>query len=488
SGLAGLNTFHNERFIRRTDGYGLLQAGAFDESNAATNLLYNKGYENNRYQIASSLTARYKSFISVTLTGSLDKLSTLPHRSWLPGGHAGFAFNAGDLPNLSLPLWMSNAKLFGSIGAMPVEAPFYIDPSYQQALQYDVTDPILYAERIPLQSNDGLQPEILHDREAGFELELLQNRVEMSMSLYTREYRNAYTPVSTPNGFQLVSGTAWRNRGIEISLEATPLQGTVQWNSTLSFTRARTRVNSLPVGHNRIAIAGFNSLSTNLVEGQPYGVLVGTRYLRDDEGKRVIGDDGFPLVDPTPAVIGDPNPDWMLGWRNEWRVKGVSLEAVFDIRHGGDRWNGTANVMNYLGTSNESGALRDVEGYVFEGVTNAGEVNAVPVDFAPATGDVYTNRWTRYGFAGVGEEAIEDASWVRLRYVAIGYALPRHMFDRFGLKKIEFKVFANNLWLHTKYTGVDPETSMSSAPGSLGLDYFNLPGTRTMGIALKIGF
>jgi hypothetical protein len=246
-------------------------------------------------------------------------------------------------------------------------------------------------------------------------------------------------------------------------------------------------VKKLNAGGDRIALAGFQTISQNLIEGQPYGVLFGTRYLRNDQGSLVIGDDGFPLVDPEPGVLGNPNPDWMMGVENSISFKGITLRFLLDTKHGGVVWNGTKNSIDYYGTSKSTEVQREVKDYLFEGVNVNGEPNSVTVDFVDPSKDVTQNRWTRYGIAGVAEEAIEDASWVRMRELSLSYEFGDNINLPLGIRRINVAFSGRNLFLFTKYSGIDPDTSLTGTSTGVGLDYFNLPNTRSYGFSVKFG-
>ena len=141
----------------------------------------------------------------------------------------------------------------------------------------------------------------------------------------------------------------------------------------MNFTRYRNVVEKLS-GFDRIALAGFQNIASSVIEGQPYGVLYGTRYLRNDAGQLMIGEDGFPLVDDEMGVIGDPNPDWLMGIENEFSWKGsYTFFLVGCQEREGILWNGTVNTLHYLGVSDLTGRQRSTTDFVFDGVNLQGQ-------------------------------------------------------------------------------------------------------------------
>jgi hypothetical protein len=207
-----------------------------------------------------------------------------------------------------------------------------------------------------------------------------------------------------------------------------------------------------------------------------------------------VGSDGYPLVDPTRQALGDPNPDWTLGFNNTFSFGNFSVGALFDIRSGGDVWCGTCGIMNYFGTSKQSADERD-DVVVFEGVQNVGtdsepiyETNETAVALADPNAGLGSYYRVRYGFGGITEMNIYEASWVRLRNVSLGYTLPSEMFKNSFIGGIDVTVSARNLWLSTDYPGVDPETNLTGASNGYGLDYFNMPNTKSYSATVKMSF
>ncbi|MCK7509012.1 MAG: hypothetical protein MZV70_36585 [Desulfobacterales bacterium] len=229
------------------------------------------------------------------------------------------------------------------------------------------------------------------------------------------------------------------------------------------------------------ATTGLSSTRSVGLEGQPFGVLYGGRYLRNDNGDVLVGDDGYPLIDAVAGVVGDPNPDFMIGLRNTFRYKGFSLTALIDVKEGGDVFNGTRGVMTSLGTHKDT-ENRD-EDFVFDGVNvNTGQPNNVAVK---RNRDYYSRQG---GLAGLSEAYIEDGSYIRLREVSLSYSIPSNWLKKLPIKGLNIGISGRNLLLFTDYSGIDPETNLSGASNSIGRDYFNMPNTRSYEFNLEIKF
>jgi hypothetical protein len=103
----------------------------------------------------------------------------------------------------------------------------------------------------------------------------------------------------------------------------------------------------------------------------------------------------------------------------------------------------------------------------------------------------YGNGFYRNVYRSVTENFIEDASWVRLRSLSLSYSLPSGLLSRTKvLNGATVSLTGNNLWLSTKYTGFDPESSSfnSGSNASEGFSGFTYPGVRSFLVTLNLQF
>jgi hypothetical protein len=210
---------------------------------------------------------------------------------------------------------------------------------------------------------------------------------------------------------------------------------------------------------------------------------------------------GMPIVSTQNAAIGDINPDWTGSAISTLRYKTLTFGFQVDVRQGGDIWNGTRGAMSYFGTSAET-SNRNMP-VTFEGVLGHLDANGNVVHFAPdgvtenpkpgAPNNVATtynqHYWQNVGssFIGPAEPSVEDASFVRIRQISLGYEFPRAWLQKAHFSNLGITVFANNPKLWTDYSGVDPETSLAGPANGQGLDYFNNPGIKSWGVRLSLG-
>jgi hypothetical protein len=307
------------------------------------------------------------------------------------------------------------------------------------------------------------------------------------LSYYYKKVQNLYTPVYALNSVNWSPSVDYKQKGIEFTFER--LGGyfnDFRYNFNLNFTYYRNEVTALLNDESRFPFAGFADINKNYIVGQPLGVIVGSGYLRDANQNVVIDNDGFPIKDSQPKILGNPNPDFVVGFFNTFQYKSFTLNLSFDWSQGGKLWNGTQQTLNYYGKSAVTGEQRNTTNYVFDGVTQSGLQNTKAVSFYDANLPVEQNRWTRYGVGGVAEDAIEDATYFRLNSVNLSFLSGYRRSD----KKIEFKIslFVNNVFVVAKSKSAFATNSMFSSIDTSGLDYFNSPMMRSFGSALTIKF
>lgn len=331
---------------------------------------------------------------------------------------------------------------------------------------------------------DQIKPEMQTQYQVGLSAGFLRNKLNIDIEYYNTTTRDYMAPIITSSGKYALDNVAKiNNSSINFSAGFSDhTYGGLGYKFELHFSKPTSKVLKLNNNAAYIPVAGFSNAFTALTEDQPVGIIYGSRWLRDDYGNKIIGDNGFPLVDKRPALIGDPTPDFISSLHSAFSWKDLSLSFTFEYHHGGDRWNGTQAYLDYMGVSQHSAEQRIIKNHVFEGVNTSGQINTTPVDFYnPVSG---LNRWTQYGPDGVGEDYIQDASFLRLSNIILSYDLKN---IRSGLlKNLIVSVQANNVCMLTKYKGSDPTTTLYNYNTGKGLDLFNMPGVRSYVLTLKM--
>lgn len=307
-----------------------------------------------------------------------------------------------------------------------------------------------------------------------------------NVECYYKKVNDLYAPILSGNIFSWMPAVDFYQKGIEIEIEKSlgNYYNRMVYTFNLNFSAYRNKVTAIKTTQKSIAIAGFSDVSKNYIEGQPLGVIVGSGFLRNDNNEIVIDADGFPIKDPNQKIIGDPNPDFVLGFDNKFKYKKFALSLTFDWHQGGELWNGTQQALNFYGKSKETEVARGTTNYVFEGVNQNGQVNTKPVDFYNTSLPIDQNRWVRYGIEGLSEENIEDASYFRLNNISFSYE------NTIKDNAIKYKIslFTNNVFIISKSKAAFIGNSLFNSAETTGLDYFNSPLMSSTGVSFNINF
>lgn len=343
-----------------------------------------------------------------------------------------------------------------------------------------------YFENREITWNNKLSPETELKTEFGLNARHWQD-ISLDFSYYVNQTYGLILPVWEQGAPVLTNVGSVRNNGANVNLgySGGSYYGRFSWGVSLRWTKYNSVVTSMDLPAPYLPLAGFNNIQTVVADGEPLGAIYGTSWQKDDEGRKIIDNDGFPLVDNNLKKIGNPIPLYLISlepYFNFW--KNVKLGFILDFRKGGQVWNGTRAALDYSGRSIETSDLRNASRYIFDGVMASGDVNTTEVDFYNPSLPLEQNRWVRYGFSGVGEEYIEDASWIRLNEVSLSYRFQPLVNGH--RKQVTLSFMGKNLFLITPYSSVDPGTSLFGYSNGSGLDLFNTPSTKTYNFSVTI--
>jgi len=205
----------------------------------------------------------------------------------------------------------------------------------------------------------------------------------------------------------------------------------------------------------------------------------------------VIGANGFPVINTQQKYLANSQPDWIGSIFNELEYKNFALSFLFDAQQGLEKYNQMANFMSAFGIAKYTENRTETQ--VFEGVLADGTPNTKAVylgqGFGP-DGVNYGNGYYRNVHRGISENFIEDASWIRLRNVTATYALRSSWLAKTKfISGASISLTGNNLWLHTDYSGFDPEgSSFSSGSVVDGFTGFTYPSTRSYIVTVNLTF
>ena len=471
-----------------TLNYKLIEQDDFSNlnfNNPINEAVHTHKVQDNTFQFSNEIKFNFDTNFNfeITLKNSVVQSSLQGKKLLLPS--AQLYLNLTNIIGYSK--WISNFTIATGIAKDATIMPlYYTNLSHNSLLITPQQSPSLLTTNDLFNSNTlALETATNFDIESN--LHLFQNTVSIGVNYYTSKTDNAIFPTLENGTFQLQNIASIKNQGWEASLAFNIGRYSEKFHYKPTFLFSKNKATVLRLAGNRtsLPIAGFSTLSKNLIVGEQTGTLVGTAFLRNAKGLKIIGADGYPLVAPQAKIIGNTSPDFTLSINNTIKIGEFNVNFLLDYQHGGDVWNGTQNVLNYTGRSQESANLRGTTHFIFDGVNQAGTTNIIPVDFANPTQDISQNRWVRYGFNGVDEAAIVDGTYLNLKSVSVSYDFFNRNDNTF-FKQLEVSLYGYNLFTYTKSAGISPYTSLFDHASAKGLNYFNTPLIKEIGLKVNI--
>ncbi|MCG2615455.1 SusC/RagA family TonB-linked outer membrane protein [Terrimonas sp. NA20] len=478
--IAGNNIYSTYTQRNNIEGVGL-PVNNFDNISAASTVTASsKYYLQRKVGFYAQANVDYKKFLSLAVTGRYDGSSVLASdNAFYPYGSVAGSFVFSELlPGIKSVMPFGKLRVsYATVGNDNVGV-YSLNTPFTAATINNIRFPYMGQSGFLLSSilgNPNLKNERLNEFEVGLETRLVNNRIGLEVSYFKRKSVDGIIPgvsISAASGFDgtTVNSAQITNKGIEVLLNAAVIKtNDFNWNLTTSFTRIRNNVDAL--------YGDLTSLG-RIIVGQPYNIFFGSRFQRNAEGKVMVGANGLPIVDATPGIIGDANPDWLAGITNTFTYKNLSLNFFVDIKKGGDIFNSTELNNYFFGTAKST---EDRSPIVYDGIS--------VVDNKQNKVEVKAQDLYRY-YSDINEPAMQDATYIKLRNVSLSYNLDKLFSKRSFVKSAAVTLTGRNLWIHAPhFTSGDPEGSTNgSSNEDQGYYGYAYPSTRSYNITLRFDF
>jgi TonB-linked SusC/RagA family outer membrane protein len=347
--------------------------------------------------------------------------------------------------------------------------------------------------------NPNLKPEFTNSIEFGVDLAMFDNRIVLDLTKYNQKTTDVIfnVPNSSAAGIASVFTNSGQltTDGWEVALTLVPVKSKdITWSSTFNLTQFTSTVDKLAPGVQNIFLGGFTTPNIRLVEGDQFGQIYGSDYLKDDQGRLILTAAGLPRPTANVVKLGNPNPNYTLGISNSVSVKGFNLNILLDIRDGGDIYSRNVADLQRNGVTIET-AEKDrfnsdgtvAKPYIFEGVLPNGTENK---DSDPNAVRVTSEQyWGNAGKYVAARGFIYGTSWFRIREVSFSYTFPKSILDKTMFGNLEVGVFGRNLFLSAPdYPHLDPEQNALGISNAQGLEFNALPQTRSLGANIRLTF
>jgi TonB-linked SusC/RagA family outer membrane protein len=439
------------------------------------------------------LSFAYRNYLFLDLTGRADWSSAIlsNYNPYIyPSASASFVFS--DL--LKQWKWLSFGKLRGSVSSVGNDMdPYQIYQTYNFVTPFG-SDPI--QTNIPTKYNQTIKPEISTEYETGLDLRFLDDHIGVNFTYYNRTTKNQILPlpISGATGYTstFVNGGDVQNSGVEVALSLNPirLKNGFRWDINANIARNRNKLLNLDIDqyHTSLPVLLIGTdRRTQLVSvaayvGKPLGTILGTDYVYNGKGQKIVEANGVYRITPQPVPIGNAYPDYVGGITNSFSYKGVYLSALIDFQHGGSFFSYTNMYGKISGLLQETVTNDQREkGIIAPGVKEDGTPNDVSLDAA--------SYYASNAGKTLSKANLYDASYVYLREVKLGYNLPESWFKRVHAQAARLSLYGRNLWLmHSNAPNVDPSNILNSSSNIQGIEGGALPSLRSYGLNLNVSF
>ena len=469
----------------------------------------------------------FRDYVYLDLTGRNDWSSALPasKRSYLYYS-VGTSFIFTEAFKELIPEnILSFAKLRASYARVGNDTGFdQLLASYSYGRNY--LGYMSYYESDSRRRNSQLKPERTTSVEAGMDLRFWDNRVTVDFTYYTKTTRDQIVN-SEIDGFSgytsaVLNAGKIRNWGTELTLGVVPIRTKSKWEWKMDFNYANNRSKVIRLADNMdyMKINGTKIAEIRLVVGQPFGSIYAASWMKNEQGQNLVDASGAP-IEQKGVYLGDVAPKWIGGLRNTVKWRDLQLSVLLDIKQGGKVWSGSA----YEGARN-GGTVQSLEGrdaYLFsnvilnenaderKGVLSTNQSNSasqVPYgdgrvkgpfipnavyrsDGTPALVYLNPELYWNHSSSKNGHLYIYDASYIKLREIALTYNVPQKYLKKLGgfIQSARVSAIGRNLAILHQNTpkGIDPESTTTMGSGQGLENGFSLPSS-SYGFNVKVTF
>lgn len=426
----------------------------------------------------------YQDCIFVDVTGRNDWSSTLPadQRSFFyPSVNTSFLLT--DL--FELPQVISFAKLrvsWAQVGndTKPYQTARYYEQVYGNSL---TNSSVLY--------NTNLKPEITTSYEAGLDLRFFRGRLGADFTVYNNNSRNQIlaTPVDPVSGYSsaLINAGLINSRGVEVVLNGKPIVNeNFKWEVALNWAANSSYVKELAEGiPNQVIYSHGSNVNIEARVGGKMGDLYGRGFQRSPDGQVIYNASGLPeTLDPVMKHWGNAFPDWKAGLSNRFNYKAFALNILLDGQKGGEMYSQMNHKYNTLGKTKVTLPGRE------EGIVGVGVIKQPDGSFLQNTINVPADQYyNNYYAISNAETNILDASFLKIREVRLAYTLPSDWLNKIKMSNATVALWGRDLYNFNSFPGFDPEGgNLNNGTLTPGVELFQFPSTRSMGVNLTFNF
>jgi TonB-dependent starch-binding outer membrane protein SusC len=465
-----------------------------------------------------------------------------------PDNRWGYFPSASFAWKLSSEKFMDNCKLlndvklrltYGSNGNARIGDYLYLNTFRHDQTYYGLGGASYTGYNPTALGNTNLLWESVLNRNLGLDFSIFNKKVDISIDYYYNTSKNLLlnVPIASTYGYssQIQNIGQTKSSGVEVQLNATILRkkNGFNWNANFNIAFNSNEVVALrsDMPDYKPVEGAWNSISgkRDYIEkiGSPvgsfYGFVTDGFYKASDfvsysgiGGTAIVHDvlkpgvtdikssvlsrvkpgslklkdlngDGIVDEDNDRTIIGNPNPKFTGGLNQQFSYKNFDASIFVNFSVGGDVYN--ANKLDFTNSyvPNANMLAINKQRYTLVDATGAVVTDLAALDALNKDAKIWQPSLGSDGF-NLHSWAIEDASYLRINNITLGYSLPIKTLAKLGISKFRLYVTGNNLAIITKYSGYDPEVSVKSHPTTPSLDYSAYPKSRSFIIGLNVTF
>ncbi|MBL7735270.1 MAG: SusC/RagA family TonB-linked outer membrane protein [Chitinophagaceae bacterium] len=474
---------------------GLYVPNMFSLNYAATSIMNSTSNQIQTQSVFGQVNFSYKDFLYLNASLRNDWVSLLPaphSYQYYSVGASAILSSMFTLP-ASISYWKAsiNYAEVGNGGQFGLLTSVY---------DYQAGPASGYLRRRGVLPFPDLKPEIVKNLELNTEIKLLNNRLSAEFTYYQSNSFNQLIsidiPPATGYGSKYINAGNIRNRGLEITLGATPVRSQdYSWDIALNFSLNRNKVVELDEKLKTVYRGFFssNTVTTQITEGGAYGDMYSSYWMKNVKGEYLVNANGLPAISNQAGVankiIGNFNPREMVGMTNTFNYKQFSLRLLLDGRIGGTVVSGVDMDLLFDGGPEVTAKHRE-GGWNLNGVDESGNKVGATISAQQFWQWVSSKRY------GVGEFFTYDATNLRVREISLGYGIP--LSGNAFVKSARLSLVARNLMFLYRGSSIldipglgkrkmwfDPD--MTGGGGVLD-QFAYIPPTRVMGLNLNVNF
>ncbi|HEY9342193.1 MAG TPA: SusC/RagA family TonB-linked outer membrane protein [Hanamia sp.] len=483
NGLAGVSYQKNNFNDGMNVGNGttsLQYPNFFSFSNMPSNVIFNKTLNRSLKQGAfGNLTFGYKDLLFLDLSARNDWASTLAltgNESYL---YPSIGLSAIISQMLELPEFISYFKVRASLTQTANEVPFnVVDP--QNSIGSGGT--INRNTQVPF---TNLKPEKIVANEYGTDIRFLKGRFGINFTVYKDVSTNQFIQLAAPSGsgytFYYVNAGKIVNNGFEFTLDAEPVRkNNLIWRTAFNGSSNKNKIVELIASNPDYVVGGQDEgFDSRIMAGGSFNDLWIYKFARNDAGQIILDTaTALPTKAQNETKVGNVNPDFLLGWNNDFTYKNFFASVLVDSKFGGVAFSKTEAFLDSYGVSEKTAAERDNGSIPINAIMNTKPVTSIdPYTYYQTVGD--RNR--------IMEPYVFSRTNVRLAQLVLGYTFRSQKANPL-FKDASVSLIGRNLFFFYKKAPFDPEQAMSTNNSMQSNDVFSMPSTRSFGFNVKFTF